>query len=45
MASHRSPDSICRSRPEYIAAFYNVVDWTKVGEYYETAASGKPIEF
>uniref|UniRef100_A0A7S3APP8 superoxide dismutase n=1 Tax=Haptolina ericina TaxID=156174 RepID=A0A7S3APP8_9EUKA len=32
-------------RPEYIAAFYNVVDWTKVGEYYETAASGKPIEF
>ena len=32
-------------RPEYISAFYNVIDWDKVGEYYATAASGKPIEF
>ena len=32
-------------RPEYISAFYNVIDWGKVGEYYATAASGKPIEF
>jgi Fe-Mn family superoxide dismutase len=32
-------------RPEYIAAFYNVIDWAKVGDYYATAASGKPIDF
>ena len=31
-------------RPEYISAFYNVINWAKVGEYYATAASGKPIE-
>ena len=36
----------CHScRPEYIGAFYNVINWAKVGEYYATAASGKPIEF
>jgi len=32
-------------RPEYITAFFNVIDWAKVGEYYASAAAGKPIEF
>jgi hypothetical protein len=29
----------------YINAWFNVLDWGKVGEYYATAASGKPLEF
>ncbi|KAL1518813.1 hypothetical protein AB1Y20_003092 [Prymnesium parvum] len=32
-------------RPEYITAWWKVINWPKVAEYYETAASGKPIEF
>jgi len=31
-------------KPEYIDAFFNVIDWGEVGKYY-TAASGKAIEF
>jgi len=32
-------------RPEYISAFYNVIDWGKVGEYYASAAAGTPVSF
>jgi Fe-Mn family superoxide dismutase len=32
-------------RPEYITAFFNVINWPKVGEYYAMAKTGKGIEF
>lgn len=32
-------------RPEYIDAFYNVINWDKVGEYFKKAGQGKSISF
>jgi len=32
-------------RPDYIAAFFNVISWPKVAEYYAQAKGGKAIEF
>jgi Fe-Mn family superoxide dismutase len=32
-------------RPEYIKAFFAVINWPKVAEYYASAKSGKAIDF
>lgn len=32
-------------RPEYIGAFWSVINWPKVSEFYETALTGKGVDF
>lgn len=32
-------------RPEYISAFWSVINWPKVSEYYETGMTGHGVEF